>query len=160
MFKTELFRTTRRFLFLGILSLGLWFLAFDRSVVNVKADDCYDAYTYFSTCEYYCQVQYDGCVANHQAGCGDALRLCLQDCGTAHLNYGTTCSLPSHTPMVDVNAACEANAQRVMDNCVAGTLGTLWNGKYLDCMVDAGSEGTMYSCCETLRDEYLNQGCY
>lgn len=158
MSNSQIFYFARKTLVLSVLTLTLWFVAIDRPTV-VKADSCWDAWGVFSDGFHSCSTS-AVCDPGSPSYNPSACLNCFIGLGEEHSIWSSSCSMPSHSPMVDPNAACEANGDRVYDNCMAGTAGHLWTAKYNQCLADNGENANMIDCCEALRTEYLAQGCY
>ena len=158
MSNSQILNLTRRIVVLGALTFALWFFAFDKPV-SVKADSCWDAWGIFSDGFHSCATA-NVCNPNSPSYNPSACLDCFLGLGEEHSIWGSACAFPSHSPMLDQNASCEANGDRLYDNCMAGTLGTLWGSKYNQCLADAGENASVTDCCEAMRTEYLAQGCY
>jgi hypothetical protein len=155
---SQIFYLTRKILVLSVMSVALWFVAIDRPAV-VKADNCWDAWGVFSDGFHTCAIS-SQCNPSSPSYNPSQCVSCFMGLGEEHAIWGGACALASHSPMIDSNASCNANGDRIYDNCMAGTAGALWGGKYNQCLAAAGDAANMVDCCEALRTEYLAQGCY
>lgn len=163
MFNSQALRMVRKLTILGILTVALWFLMFDRSVISVRAESCYDATEYLSTCYTNCDFAYDVCIANNPSypdTCRQIMQNCLVQCEDLHSSFGLTCGFAPYSHPLDPNDAC--NGQQVFDNCIAGSNVPLnVRNVYISCMADNGGDvNAMYGCCEATEDAYLTIGCY
>ena len=124
----------KAYVILGVLTFALWFFAFDKPV-SVKADSWVAL-----------QLTY---VTSIRPPTIPVRVLIVSSAWDEHSIWGSACAFPSHSPMLDQNASCEANGDRLYDNCMAGTLGA-----------PLGRQIQSMSGCEAMRHEYLAQGCY
>ena len=143
---TKLFR---RVVIPAILIGALAFGTSERSIVNVKADDCSSAWLSLEICYYNCA----------SVSPFSAQVQCFAHCQFTHALAGATCTMPSHSPMMITGGGCDpaANGQRAYDNCMAGTLEGYWYEQYLNLMAYYND---MWVSCATIGQQVEAQGCY
>lgn len=118
-----------KFLTLAVLGLGLAIVESDRAARAGAATDCMTCDENFPVCN---------------AGCGND-GPCYGECLDAYAQCLYACNDDfSRTPILDPNAGCETNAERVRQYCLRGRVGRGYREIYENCMADGGDVG---ACC-------------
>jgi len=165
MLNPQLSRLVRRTAILGVLMLALGVVLFERSPV-VRAESCDIANWNFSSCYYYCAVQNGTC--HWQWGesypglpCDEAMTVCIEGCDGYHETVGSACNMERYSTPVVPGAECQANADRLYANCVAGPVPFAFRDVYLSCMTNNGADPSQVTtCCSEAEDHYLEVGCW